>query len=235
MDFFFTLLMTKTILSTIFLATILLLSTILTAADFNPSAEAAKGKGVKLLATGSNKVCGDRLCSEVGGQTVMPSKEKSEEKSEETPKKEQVKTEKKMEEQEKATKPMEEQKMQQEMQSLPPWQTITGTIESVQDPGIGHESHQLAVILAPSEKIYRGQLTYSASEPIQLVALHGPLLPGQDKGQPTWTPDGETKFALTFVDPGKNMGSWAFSGNAIAVHTMNTTPFTTSYSAVAGS
>ena len=101
--------------------------------------------------------------------------------------------------------------------------------ESVQDPGIGHETHQLAVILPPSDKVYSGTINYDASEPIQLVALHGPLGPGEDNGQPIWTPDGKTKFALTFVDDGKSRGSWQFAGNALAVHTMKTTPFIVDY------
>jgi len=112
--------------------------------------------------------------------------------------------------------------------------TTTGTMESMQDPGIGHESHQIAILLPPSEDVYTGFLGYSASEPIQLVALHGPLAEGEDAGQPIWTTDGETKFALTLVDPETNMGTWMFSGNALAVHTMNTDPFTVSYSVNAG-
>ena len=110
---------------------------------------------------------------------------------------------------------------------------VSGTMESMVDPGVGHESHQLAILLPPSENVYSGTLTYSASEPIQLVALHGPLAEGEDNGQPIWTPDGETKFALTFVDNEASMGTWKFSGNALAVHTMNTDPFTVSYSVTA--
>ena len=41
------------------------------------------------------------------------------------------------------------------------------------DPGLGHESHQLAVLLAPSDMIYSGTLVYDASENIQLVTLRG--------------------------------------------------------------
>lgn len=108
------------------------------------------------------------------------------------------------------------------------------TMTSVQDPGVGHESHQLAVILPPSEMIYKGSLTFAASEPVQLVALHGPLAEGEDNGQPIWTPDGETKFALTLVDPQASSGTWNFAGNALAVHTKNPTPFTVSYTVVAG-
>ena len=105
------------------------------------------------------------------------------------------------------------------------WERAT----SVQDPGLGHETHQIAVLLPPSDKVYAGTLTYDASEPIQLVALHGPLAEGEDAGQAIWTPDGETKFALTFVDPKNTQGEWKFAGNAIAVHTLNTEPFTVDY------
>ncbi len=109
--------------------------------------------------------------------------------------------------------------------------TMTGwdRVESVQDPGVGHETHELAIILPPSDKVYSGTIQYDASEPIQLVTLHGPLGSGEDNGQPIWTPDGKTKFALTFVDQKKSRGSWNFAGNALAVHTMKTTPFTTDY------
>ncbi|MEM2159985.1 MAG: hypothetical protein QXN55_03415, partial [Candidatus Nitrosotenuis sp.] len=109
----------------------------------------------------------------------------------------------------------------------------TGTLTSTTDPGIGHESHQLAVILPPSDKPYSGFITYSASEPVQLVALTGPLAEGEDKGQPIWTPDGKTKFALTLVDPQAAAGTWNFAGNALAIHTKKTEPFTVSYTVVA--
>ena len=112
----------------------------------------------------------------------------------------------------------------------PIWKTLSGTQVSMQDPGLGHESHQLSIILPPSENVYKGILSYSASEPIQLVALHGPLTGDEYAGQPIWTTDGDTKFALTFIDPETNMGSWAFTGNALAVHTMNEEEFAVSYS-----
>lgn len=110
------------------------------------------------------------------------------------------------------------------------WKSISRTMTSQQDPGLGHESHQLAILLPPSETVFKGLLSYSASEPVQLVALHGPLAEGEDEGQAIWTPDGVTKYALTLVDSGDSMGSWVFAGNALAVHTMNETPFTVSYS-----
>ncbi len=107
--------------------------------------------------------------------------------------------------------------------------TKSGTSTSVQDPGQGHESHQLALILPPSDKAYHGILTYSASEPVQLVTLIGPIDPNDKKGQLVYTMDGNTWYALVFVDSGMQMGTWKFSGNALAVHTKNTTPFQVSY------
>ena len=110
--------------------------------------------------------------------------------------------------------------------------TITGTLQSDTDPGQGHELHQLAVLLPPSDKLYKGILTYSASENVQLVSLHGPLTEDEVMGQTIWTPDGKTKFALTLVDQQNKMGSWMFTGNALAAHTFNTDPFTITYSIV---
>ena len=108
----------------------------------------------------------------------------------------------------------------------------SGTLQSETDPGQGHELHQLAVLLPPSDKLYKGILTYSASENVQLVALHGPLTDDEVVGQTIWTPDGETKFALTLVDQQNKMGSWMFTGNALAAHTFNTDPFAITYSVV---
>ena len=108
--------------------------------------------------------------------------------------------------------------------------TASETITSAQDPGIGHEGHQLAVLLPPSENVYVGRMSFSASEPVQYVALHGPLGDGDDMGQPIWSPDGETKYALTLVDNGLASGGWFFAGNALALHTMNSDPFSATYS-----
>jgi plastocyanin len=76
--------------------------------------------------------------------------------------------------------------------------------------------------------IYSGTLIYDASENIQLVTLRGPI-GADEKPAKTWTPDGDTIFELTFVDPKNAKGEWAFSGNALAVHTMKTTEFTVDY------
>ena len=84
--------------------------------------------------------------------------------------------------------------------------------------------------MPPREIPYQGgYFAYSASANVQLVALHGTLGLGDDKGQAIWTPDGETKYALTLVEIG-NQGVWTtFSGNALALHTMNPDGFTATY------
>ncbi len=50
---------------------------------------------------------------------------------------------------------------------------FTETITSSQDPGQGHESHQIALILSPnSGTLYDGTLTYTSSEPVEIAILH---------------------------------------------------------------
>lgn len=107
---------------------------------------------------------------------------------------------------------------------------FTQTLTSMQDPGQGHESHQLAIILSPNKgAIYDGSITYTASEPVQIVVLHE--IDKEDaKGQPTWTVDSDTVFGLTLVDLGTNGGSYEFTGAALALHTKNTNKFTTTVS-----
>lgn len=217
--------MTKTTILAFFAVAVLLTGTIAGPIGLIQSADALKSKGTSTSNINSKKVCGDRLCSEV-----------PQEKSSEPKKKEQVKSEKKTEAAEKAKQDPNKDKKSETMEaakavaSLKVPKTVTGVITSVQDPGQGHENHQLAIILPPSDKTYRGYLTYTASENVQLVALHGPLKAGMAKDQAIWSMDGKTKFGLTFVDRENSAGVWQFSGNAVAVHTMNTDPFTVSYS-----
>jgi len=215
--------MTKTILSILFISAILITGAIAASVDLTQFADAKPGEGKPGALSGPKRygsatgsvVCGDRLCSEVGGKTVMPS----------VPEGEIV-----VELEEEIT--MKEATMEKETMEMKPhgWITSTGTIQSMMDPGVGHETHQLAIILPPTDMIYQGIVSYDVTEPIQLVALHGPLAEGEDSGQPIWTPDGETKFALTFIDPETSMGSWLFTGNALAVHTMNEEQFAVSHS-----
>ena len=107
---------------------------------------------------------------------------------------------------------------------------FTETITSSQDPGQGHESEQLALILSPNQgTLYDGSLTYTADKPVQIVILHE-ILKEQAKGQPTWTVDGKTMYGLTSIDPGTNSGTIEFTGGALALHSMQSTPFTATVS-----
>ena len=50
---------------------------------------------------------------------------------------------------------------------------FTQTITSSQDPGQGHENHQLALILSPNEgTLYDGSMTFASSKSVQIVVLH---------------------------------------------------------------
>ena len=205
--------------------TILLTAGIAASVDLIEDANALKSNGTKQQKYGSatkHLVCGAQLCSEIE-ETPEPKKEV---KPAPVPKQE-PKTQPKSEPK---TIPTPKTQTKQTMEKASSWQTSSGTITSSQDPGVGHETHQLAIILPPTSNVYKGILSYDASEPIQLVALHGPLGPGDVQGQAIWTPDGKTKFAMTFVDPQTSMGSWVFTGNALAVHTLSSDQFTVSYS-----
>jgi hypothetical protein len=107
---------------------------------------------------------------------------------------------------------------------------FTETISSSQDPGQGHESHQLALILSPNEgSLYDGSITYTASEQVEIVILHE-LLKEQSKGQPTWTVDGKTVYGLSLIGPEKNSGTIEFTGAALGLHSMSSNKFTATVS-----
>ena len=107
---------------------------------------------------------------------------------------------------------------------------FTETITSSQDPGQGHESHQLALILSPNEgTLYVGSLTYTVSEPIQIVVLHE-ISDFQAGGQPIWTVDGSTIYGLSLIDQGASAGSFEFTGAALALHTSTPDQFTATVS-----
>ena len=103
---------------------------------------------------------------------------------------------------------------------------FTQTVTSTQDPGQGHGNEQMAIILPPSSgSIYHGSLTYSASEPVQVIILHK-INKDESKGQPTWTVDGNTLYAQTSIDSGSNGGTLDFSGSALSLHSMDSSQFT---------
>ncbi|HEY5735496.1 MAG TPA: hypothetical protein VIS47_02940 [Nitrosopumilus sp.] len=107
---------------------------------------------------------------------------------------------------------------------------FTQTITSSQDPGQGHENHQLALILSPNEgTIYDGSMTFTSSEPIQIVVLHE-IDSQESKGQPIWTVDGKTIYGLSLVNLQQNSGSFEFTGAALALHSPNSQEFTSTVS-----
>lgn len=107
---------------------------------------------------------------------------------------------------------------------------FTQTITSAQDPGIGHSNEQMAIVLPPnSGSIYHGSITYSSSQPVQVVILHQ-INKGDAKGQPTWTVDGSTLYAQTTIDPNSIGGSLDFTGSAIGLHSTNSSQFTATVS-----
>lgn len=109
----------------------------------------------------------------------------------------------------------------------------TTKVESMQDPGVGHEAHQLAIILPPKEGVtYSGRFSYSASAPVEVVVLHD-IKPGETPAL-TYTIDGKKKWGLSLIflggdnKPAKS-GSMSFAGAALALHTGaggEGTPFT---------
>ena len=107
---------------------------------------------------------------------------------------------------------------------------FTETITSSQDPGQGHESHQLALILSPNEgTIFDGTFTFTSSEPVQAAILHE-IVPQQAKGQPTWTVDGKTIYGISLLEPESKADSIEFTGAALALHSTNSKQFTATVS-----
>ncbi len=107
---------------------------------------------------------------------------------------------------------------------------FTQTITSTQDPGIGHSNEQMAIVLPPNNgSIYDGTVTYSSSQPVQVVVLHQ-IDKSDSKGQPVWTVDGNTFYAETTIDLNSTGGSMNFAGSAIGFHSTNSSQFTATVS-----
>lgn len=95
--------------------------------------------------------------------------------------------------------------------------------KSMQDPGQGHETHQIAILLPPKEGIvYSGTFSYEATSPVQIVVLHD-LLPGMTPTK-VYTIDGQKKWDLSLIQ-GEAKGSMSFVGAALALHTKDGTKF----------
>ena len=106
---------------------------------------------------------------------------------------------------------------------------FTQTITSSQDPGQGHQNHELALILSPNEgTLYDGSITFTSSKPVQIVVLHE-INSIDAKGQPIWTVDGNTVYGLSLIDL-EESGSFEFTGAALALHSSNSKEFTATVS-----
>ena len=107
---------------------------------------------------------------------------------------------------------------------------FTQTITSSQDPGQGHQNHQLALVLSPNEgTLYDGSMTFTSSKPVQIVVLHE-INSKQVKGQPTWTVDGNSVYGLSLIDLEEKSGSFEFTGAALALHSSDSKEFTVTVS-----
>lgn len=107
---------------------------------------------------------------------------------------------------------------------------FTQTITSTQDPGLGHENQQLALILSPNEgTIYDGSMTFTSSDLVKVLVLHE-INQNDVQGQDTWTVNKNTIYGLSLIDPEKKSGSFEFTGAGLALHSTNSKKFTTTVS-----
>ena len=107
---------------------------------------------------------------------------------------------------------------------------FTQTITSSQDPGLGHENQQLALILSPNMgTIYDGSMTFTSSDLVKVVVLHE-INQNDVKGQDTWSVNENTIYGISLIDPEKKSGSFEFTGAGLALHSTNPKEFTTTVS-----
>lgn len=116
------------------------------------------------------------------------------------------------------------------------------TVTSNSFQGVGDDTGQIAWIIPTSQENHTGTMSFSSSENIQFLTLHGPLKRGEDAGvKNIWTPDnGKTNYEIAvtdlgskegFLTPGR-MGTFTFSGNGLAIYSTSEKPFTVSYALV---
>jgi hypothetical protein len=104
---------------------------------------------------------------------------------------------------------------------------FTKTITSSNDPGVG-QAGQLALVLSPNQgSIYDGSVTFASTSPVEVIILHE-LDKSDSKGQPTWTVDGNTIYAMSIIEPATSADSVEFTGAALAFRSKNSFSVTTS-------
>ena len=125
-----------------------------------------------------------------------------------------------------------------------------GTATSQTDPLPGHEGHQYVEILPLMQdgSVYSGVLTYTATEPVEVVIPNVQNLNETEQATLNTTDDEEAAFgtlltsqldnqtsiAITLITPpyGETpvpSASIPFTGNALWLHTLDGTPFVASY------
>jgi len=118
--------------------------------------------------------------------------------------------------------------------------TIQKTGLSDTDPLPGHSAHQLVMAIPPRSdgKVWVGTVTWTASNPVEVVVLHGynsSVTADAAHGQPLTAPFGKGSVAISLVKTPSGTpvasGSMPFVGNAIAFHTLNGDKFVVTYSA----
>lgn len=94
---------------------------------------------------------------------------------------------------------------------------FTHTLQSVPSLGLGQEGHQMALVLSPNEgTIYDGSMTFASNLPAHVMILHE-IEESDSSGQPIWTVDGITYYALTLLEPAA-AGTVEFTGAALGLY-----------------
>jgi hypothetical protein len=120
---------------------------------------------------------------------------------------------------------------------------VQNTVTSIQDPLPGHSAHQLAMVLPPRSdgKVWVGDITWTASKPVELVVLHGYKNIAANAtatyGVPLTASPPSGTVAITLIKPNQFMpqgnpvpsGTASFLGNAVAFHTLSGAKFTVTY------
>jgi 4a-hydroxytetrahydrobiopterin dehydratase len=123
------------------------------------------------------------------------------------------------------------QQQKADAKTIPDDVLVTKTMISIQDPGRGHGSHQVAMFLPPlgEDAVYSGTLTWAASGPVELFTYHhydGPA----SNSPPLYTePSNNVTYAspLFFIAPDSaDHGSMQLAANAIGFHSLEGAKFT---------
>jgi hypothetical protein len=109
------------------------------------------------------------------------------------------------------------------------------TVTSIVDPVPGHADHQLALLLPPDpDRVYSGTLTYTASKPVEVVVFHAyeaDREPDPEHGNVVVVSVDGKRYAVSLMQFSNdvkvtNSATTAFTGNGLALHTLNGDKFT---------